>query len=292
MNKTWPSDFFFNRPDFIKRRLSDVIVSFPLNDVTPLIYFTKKEERLISVEKSTYGGFIINETTTDSKLTSTLDEATSWCKSNDITSITVKMFPDTYHQVAANESHRLLQKFGFNTLYNDVTQIIPVQNTPPAMNVHRRRRLKNCIASGYTFERLKLNSITEAYPLFVQSRNEKGYPLTMSLTDFQESFSQFPNDYLLFGVRDNGKLIATCVCVIVSREILYTFFIGDDVAYRKNSPVTQLISGVYDFAGSRQFSLIDLGISTDKGILNPGLHSFKKSLGAQDVSKKTYELKL
>lgn len=291
MSNSWPSDFFFNRNDFVKRRPSDIIISFPFTSSSPLIHFTKKEDELISLDKSSFGGFITNQNTKREDLTDTVTESINWSRANGITSIIVKLFPDRYHPETSTISNEILVSFGFKVLYNDVAQVIDVTEEPLSLNIHRRRRLKQCIDAGYRFKQLELDRIDEAYPLFVQSREQKGYPLTMSLSDFQESFKKFPNDYLLFGVYDHNAIIATCVCVIVSSDILYTFFIGDNILYRKASPVTQLINGVYEFAKSAYFRMVDLGISTDKGILNPGLHSFKKSLGAHDVYKNTYQLK-
>lgn len=285
-------DFFFNKPEFIRRRKNDRVLSFPLHSTQPLIYFTHSDNRLISVDRSTFGGFVMSDQTTQAELDQTITEAVQWARNNGIGSVTIRCFPEDYCKEESTMSRQSLDKVGFKILYQDITQIIPVTSNDLIMNVHRRRRLRQCRANRYRFEKLGLDKISEAYPLFEMSRKSKGYPVTMSLNDFQESFQMFPQNYLLFGVRDKERIIASCVCIHVSESILYCFYIGDDLEYRKWSPVTMLLHGLYFYAQRNNYQVIDLGISTDKGILNEGLHDFKKSFGAYDNEKLTYQLTL
>ena len=101
-------------------------------------------------------------------------------------------------------------------------------------------------------------------------------------------FKLFPGDYLLFGVFDKNKLIATSVCIKVNDKILYCFYIGDALAFRPHSPITLLINGIYEYCQTNDFKMLDLGISTDKGILNKGLYAFKKTFGSFDSYKLTF----
>jgi lipid II:glycine glycyltransferase (peptidoglycan interpeptide bridge formation enzyme) len=110
----------------------------------------------------------------------------------------------------------------------------------------------------------------------------------MSLQELKKMFALFPTAYILFGVFDKNKLISTSVSIKVSEEILYCFYIGDDLTYRTYSPVTFLINGIYHYAKGNHFKILDLGLSTDKGILNRGLYAFKKTFGTIDSVKLTF----
>jgi hypothetical protein len=110
----------------------------------------------------------------------------------------------------------------------------------------------------------------------------------MSLDNLSKMFVEFPEEYMLFGVFHDERLVATAVCIEVNSDILYCFYLGDTLSYRSYSPVTFLVQGIYDFCQSRQFKMIDLGISTDKGIMNNGLYNFKKSFGSMDSVKLTF----
>ena len=67
----------------------------------------------------------------------------------------------------------------------------------------------------------------------------------MTFKDLKAMFRLFQGAYLLFGVFDKNKLIATSVCIKVNDKILYCFYIGDALAFRPHSPITLLISEIY-----------------------------------------------
>ena len=46
--------------------------------------------------------------------------------------------------------------------------------------------------------------------------------------------------------------------------------------------------GSTDIARQTHFKMLDLGISTDKGVLNKGLYAFKKTFGSFDSYKLTF----
>lgn len=282
--------FFFNKTEFVKRISFETIVSFPSN-AKPVIHFSRTGNLMVSLLKSPFGGFIFSGETSVADLQTALHEAMQWSLRNNISNIVIKCFPEAYNTRESEMTQKILKDFNFNLLHKDIAQVI-FTNDKLSFNTHRRRRLRNCIAKGFYFKDVPEEKIDAAYPLFERSRKAKGYPLTMTLDDFKSAFNQFPDDYKLFAVFDSEQMIAACVCIRVNALILYCFFIGDDIRYRKYSPVTMLIHGVHQYAMENRYEIIDLGISTDKGILNSGLYAFKKSLGAKDVSKNTYHLVL
>ena len=105
----------------------------------------------------------------------------------------------------------------------------------------------------FSFREIPLNYLEEAYSLIVESRESKGYPVTMTFKDLEAMFKLFPSDYLLFGVFDKNKLIAASVCIKVNDKILYCFYIGDALAFRPHSPITLLINGIYRYCQANAF---------------------------------------
>jgi lipid II:glycine glycyltransferase (peptidoglycan interpeptide bridge formation enzyme) len=156
------------------------------------------------------------------------------------------------------------------------------------LDAHKKRRLRKAESSGFVFRELVVDSLPESYQLIVASRLNKAYPVTMTLEQLHAMFVLFPNAYRLFGLLDHDTLVATAVCIKVSTEILYCFYIGDHLAYRSLSPVTALVNGIYSYCQSHNFRMLDLGISTDKGILNSGLYNFKKTFGSIKSDKLTF----
>jgi hypothetical protein len=280
---------FFHTQDFILRNQPDNIISFSSSDVS--IHFTQTEHALISLEKSPFGGFIFNEDF--SPIDSILEEIYEWSYRHKIKMIVIRCFPEIYDPELAVAIKTNLFAGGFRVLYQDITQIITVQQgVRVPFDQNRNRRLKRCVKNGLTFKELSAHSLEEAFGLIVESRNNKGYPVNMGLEELQEAFSKFPDTYLLFGVFADAKMVATAVSIKVSGRILYYFYAGDSLAYRHLSPITLLIHGIYAYCLENKFELIDLGISTDRGKLNTGLYDFKKSLGSIDSEKLTLKKEL
>ncbi len=216
-----------------------------------------------------------------------LEQVLLYVKAHDIELIEIKCYPEIYAPQQASIVSNILDEAGFSIEYRDVTQVILLNEN---LNLYsdRKRMIKGSIEHLFEFKELNLGSLPEAYDLFLKSRHSKGYPVTMSLKDFFDEFSRFPMHYKLFGVLDRDRLIAASVVILINDEIIYYFFSGDDLDYRKQSPTTYLVYNLYQFAKKANFKFIDMGISTDKGILNQGLYNFKKSFGTVDSLKLTF----
>ncbi len=278
--------FLFHDSKFIFRNPEASVVRF-INGSAE-IYFSNNKQSLISLEASPFGGFMTDRIVVKEDVTSCLAQVEEWSKVHDMSHILIRLYPTAYHPESAALINEALLKFSFKILYADVAQIIDVTGGSLKLNADKKRRLRNCNEQGFEFRSLPRDFLSEGYSLIVQSRTTKGYPVTMSLEDLQNMFVLFPHEYLLFGMFDRNRMIAASVSIKVNDEILYCFYLGDDLEYRTYSPVTALVAGIFEFCQTHKFSTLDLGLSTDKGIMNHGLYAFKKSFGANDSAKLTF----
>jgi len=150
--------------------------------------------------------------------------------------------------------------------------------------------LNFALKNELNFKKLSVDTLPEAYELIKKAREDKNYPVTMSLEGLQNTFLRFPYNYNLFGVYSDNRLVSASVCIKVSNEIMYNFYVGDDLNYRKHSPVVYLLAELFNWCKHKGYNILDLGISTDKGVLNKGLFNFKANLGAQHSEKPTYAM--
>lgn len=160
--------------------------------------------------------------------------------------------------------------------------------------LHRseKNKLNKARKAGLTCEQLPGYVLPLAYKIIQQNRHASGYPVTMQEDDLAELFRLMPDKYRLFGVWMENTLVAAAVCVEVTPEVLYTFYLADDHDYRQYSPTVLLVAAVCDYAYRLGYRLVDLGTVSDKGQLNKGLYDFKAHLGASFCSKCTYEVEL
>ncbi len=280
------SDFLFHQPKFVFRNPDDGVIPFENSIVK--IYFSRTGDSLISLDRSPFGSFILDDRASENDLISIINEIEDWSRAMRVTSLVIRSFPEIYQSHKSMLVKNTLLAAGFIIKYLDITQAILISKENMSLNTHKKRRLRKAEALGFNFRLLSIEFLEESYQLIVESREHKDYPVTMSLADLTSMFKLFPDEYLLFGMFDKNKLIATAVAISVNTEIMYCFYIGDDLAYRAYSPVTALVNGIYQFCQMNNYKLLDLGISTDKGVLNKGLYDFKKSFGTLDSDKLTY----
>jgi hypothetical protein len=290
VDKYYPS-FIFHNPKFIYRDPESDVIRF--NHESAEIFFSNQEQTLMSLNASPFGSFLTDREIAKIDVQICLDKLYGWSASNGITQLVIRSFPDEYHPKYAHLIKETLLESSFQVLYTDVAQVIFVSASGSMdVNIHKRRRLRNAESRRFQFRSLIPSFLGRSYELFLLSRNNKGYPITMSLEGLQNMFSLFPDEYLLFGVFDEEKMIAASVSIKICPEILYCFYIGDDLKYRSQSPVTALIAGIYEYCRANNFSLLDLGLSSDKGTVNKGLYTFKKSFGAVESPKFTFAKQL
>jgi hypothetical protein len=167
-------------------------------------------------------------------------------------------------------------------MINDVTQYLAVETTSfeSKIKVSEKQKLRKA-NRVFQFSKLPIDRLPNVYDLIKSNRIWKNYPITTTYEWLNKLVQYFPEDYLLFGVFDD-EMIAAAVAIRINREILYTFYLGDVPRTRNVSPVVFLLDGIYNYSEQMGFKLLDLGISTDQGVLNFGLYNFKKNLGAMD----------
>jgi hypothetical protein len=287
VNKSSPL-FLFHRPSFIFRHGENSIIPFQNESAT--IYFSCIGDTLLSLDEAPFGSFIFEREANSKGIFSIFQEIQSWSRSNNFTHVIIRSFPEIYSPDQSSLIKSVLLECGFTIKYEDITQVVILSpGSKINLNTHKKRRLRKARSLEFNFRQVAVDFLEESYALISESRKNKGYPITLTLQELEAMFGLFPEDYLLFGIFDKTKMIAASVCIRINSQILYSFYVGDHHAYRPYSPITLLISEIYNFCGIHHISLLDLGLSTDRGVMNKGLYTFKKSFGTIDSFKLTFE---
>jgi hypothetical protein len=284
--------FFFLTDFFVFRNNPQNIVTFKVDEggiEAARIFFSQSANSIKSLDYSPFGGFILSPRASQDTIAKLIANIEDWCSGSGVKEIYIRAHPDIYDPDENRLVHSILHRRGYQVVLKELLQVITIdKNSLVRFNRNRRRKLRSCVEAGFRFARLSSDQIESAYKIFVECRNDKNYPVTMSLEDFKSAFKKFPDRYFLFGVLDGGTLIATSVCIGVNDQILYDFYHGDKLSMRKFSPLTLLLKGIIEFCLVNGFRLLDLGVSTDHRGINTGLQQFKTSFGASTDQKLTY----
>jgi len=146
--------------------------------------------------------------------------------------------------------------------------------------------------TGLTFKKLSLLKLSEVYSFIAKFRRKLNRTLSMSSSELAKTVKALPHSFLIVGVFLKGRMIAACICVIVSNSILYTFYSAHDDEFDKLSPRIFLLSNLYGWCQKNKVTLLDLGTSGVKDKPNPGLLDFKIRIGGTLTPKYKFEKEL
>ena len=283
--------YFFNTDRFLKLRQNESIIRFNLHGHDQLlasIVFVLVGEKAVSGHMATFGSFDLSPEVGAEDLIGLLGEIETHLLTRGISEIEIRNWPEAYpHFIKAQAA---LSNSGYQEADQEVDQYIEV--TEQAFSVsaayNEQKKLNKCIRAGFQFRQLDIKYLERAYELVVMSRNRKGYPVTMSLNELKKAYSEAPENYLLFGVFDEEKLVATAISIRLNDGILYNFYHGDHDDYRHFSPTVLLLDGIYLFCQAQGIDILDLGISSVGGKINTGLYRFKENVGCTSCRKITF----
>jgi hypothetical protein len=215
-------------------------------------------------------------------------------KAQGVSKVTIKNYPQAYVENEAVLIQTLLLNRNFRVVMAEISSVIDVVDSSPSDFFHRsaKRRLDKARDAGLIIKKLPLENLGLIYSFIHQCRTEKGYPISMTLTDLHKTTEVFQERFFLFGVFDGEVLVAASITVAVRKNILYDFYHDHTASYDHLSPVVLLVSGLYEYCQQQKFVLLDLGTSALDGTPNFPLLHFKKTLGARPTLKLTFEKQL
>jgi len=240
---------------------------------------------------TSFGSVEFSEMLPAEALRALISEISAQCAKEGVRGIRMVSYPDCY---APNQARRLratLLSAGFSVKYEEFNQHLTVSDQPFVAHLHaaERRRLRKCQQAGFTSGPWLNPDVDALFDLIKNARLRKGFPVSMSRDALAQLLTAFGEVCPVFAVWDGSQLIAACIGIRVTEEILYYFLPADHADYLKFSPAVMLVESLYQYAQQHRMTLLDLGISTSQGVRNEGLIQFKQRLGAVGSPKLVFE---
>ena len=291
--------FLFNEAEHLRQQGGEEVFTFYWENVENQLFEARFSvllfnENGFSPLRATFGGVEFSETLSKESLMVFLKSAIVALPKIDFLEIT--LCPSNYlteNQVQILES--CLRNLHFKEKYSDQNYFITV-NERPFYQVLISKRYKQLLRKserlGFCFEACRNPNLKEIHAFIARSRERKNRAMTMTSETFEKCFQLFSQRFYVFTIKKAENLLAVAVCIQINEHSLYTFYLADDEKYLGFSPTICLISGIYKFSQQNNFKILDLGIASEKGVLNEGLAFFKAHLGAEKSLKKTYFIEL
>ena len=291
--------FLFNEERHRRSQTDEVWNTFSLisekkQQVVAQIHFFISGRIARSPYKAPFGSIEFDEGLAPKALLHFITKVEKRLKEKEVIKIIIK---DTPHQYRPQQSALLgvlLLNSGFKTTIEEINSAIVVDQVNWENKISRaeRKRLNRCQSEQLEFQHLGIEWITEIYAFLKRCRHERDTTLSMTFEHLKRTIKICKSDFLLFGVLQNGKLIAASITVKINSRIVYDFYHGHAKSADQLSPVVALIDGMYRYCRQNRFELLDLGTSAVDNKINFSLLNFKTQLGGALSMKLTFEKEL
>ncbi len=157
-------------------------------------------------------------------------------------------------------------------------------------NAHKN--LKHAMREDFDFLQLDTScrkDMERMYAVISRNRMERGFPLRMT---FEQVWSTVNNVVKadIFVLSLCGKDVAAALVYRVSADIAQVVYWGDIREYSQSRPMNMLTYSVFKHYHETGVLILDIGISTEDGIPNFGLCTFKESIGCTISLKYSFEV--
>lgn len=215
-------------------------------------------------------------------------------KAEEIRKVSIFLPPDIY---GAQQNAKLINSLignGYRAAYQELNYSLNVKNIDPNAYIgtiqhNARKNLKIALNSGLELQKCgSRDEKIQAYQVIQANRESKGYPLRMTQEQVMETIEIVPHD--IFLVNRSGLPIAAAIIFRVWEKTAQVIYWGDVPDVGQYKPINFLSYELIKYYQKEGIEQIDIGPSTENGIPNFGLCSFKESIGCEASGKYRYEI--
>lgn len=258
------------------------------NKIYARISFNLKSGVAYSPLRAPFGSVEFYRRITEMQLKEFLERIESELANLGIQRLVIRNFPDLYDEGLSQTVHKVTRSLQFSC-HEEISSVILIDEKAfeRKIKVSERQKLKKA-AALFQIDKVDASDLKQIYSFIADCRKERNQSLSMTLAELKKTISAYPDRFYFFKAIRKDEIAAAAIVIRVSKEILYTFYYAHTKKHNRVSPVVFLISGIYNFARSNKFKMIDLGTSMIEGHINQPLLHFKKSIGGVSCSKFTY----
>lgn len=152
-----------------------------------------------------------------------------------------------------------------------------------------RKNYKTALKNNLDFVCIDNIDFYMAYDVIKVNREQMGYPLKIRREQMQDLINMENLNVRCYVVRKDKINIAASIIFDVNEDISQVIYWGDILEYRDERPMELLTTELFALYNQLGKKYLDIGPSSENGIINSGLADFKKSLGCSCNLKITFE---
>ncbi len=127
-----------------------------------------------------------------------------------------------------------------------------------------------------------------AYDCIKLNREQNSYPLKISKKQMSDIINMKNSNVRSFVVKKDDIILGAAIIFDVTEDISQVVYWGDDANYRQLRIMEFMTIKIFDIYKKLGKKYLDIGPSSEDGLINQGLYDFKKSIGCNSNVKLTF----
>lgn len=246
--------------------------------------FGKKEQAWFSPFSSPFGGIEIAGEWMEREVVEAMNKLTFLLQSD----IQITLPPEVYTNETNSIRSKTYLNANFNIAYIDQNfhLDLTLNDFHTGLKRNARKNLNKAFSIKHQFIQAEgTENERKAYELIAQNRKEKGYPLKMTFEQILLTGKIVPYNFFILEMEDVP--CAAALVYKISRSAAMVVYWGHLEKFSEMRPVNLLAHYLFAEYKSQGFKILDIGPSSEHGVLNEGLANFKLSLGCIMTEKPT-----
>lgn len=209
--------------------------------------------------------------------------------------INVTLAPDIYGRELVSVLAASLFSQGFSIKINNLNNYYDLSNFVSVeehinKSVHKiQKNFKRAVKSNLVFEELNLDEFETAYDVIKINREQMGYPLKISKAQMNDLIKMDSLTVRAFIVKKEEIAIAAAIIFDMTNDISQVVYWGDIPEYRNERVMDFMPIKIFEAYKKLGKRYLDIGPSSEDGIINAGLAEFKQALGCSTNCKLSFE---
>lgn len=279
-------------------RFSDASLLFLDGDsVVAVLPAAEKDGRLVSHPGASYGGLVLGDDVSVTDTGAMLDVLLAFAKEKKYAGVSLLRVPPSSLQRAHSEDLQYwAYQRGFQMTRCEMDGAIDLVGftddsalrllTPKCRNMVRQ-------AENAKIETRLSNDFDSFWPILEGLlRGRHGTAPTHGVEEIKNLHALLPEHFRLLSAHQDGRMVGGIVLVTINDRALYTLYMAQEYAARKDHPMHMLLVEATKLAIAEKRRELHLGVSTEDGgkKVNEGLFFFKESFGCRPVRRETWEI--
>jgi hypothetical protein len=238
-------------------------------------------ETLKSPGRATFGGFWSDANKGFSYTEKTVSQLIAY--SNKSNQIRISFPPSYFHPEIFEEQVSFFRAICITDISESNFHILVDQRN--VVSKGNRKKQRQFHERGGSVSQVQKDEWRLIYNLLAENRLRRGVELSMPWCVFERGLVERPDVFTVWGATLEMELVGGALTVEISEDTLYVLFWGDTLLGRELSVVASICEKLVEFCRSKNYKVLDLGISSVDGLLDENLARFKLNLGAIQTEK-------